>query len=178
VSDDLARMRSRRANAAAPQYPAPVPFDTTPVGRDCGKRLKANVTATHELQVKEPDMLSWEVVHRGSEAACLSELDVKRRHWPQNQWRVVTLAEAAADRRHKTWSVRDSDHVPKGSRVMLARPPAAVHPEQPEILGAVRRAGLYMVQLEGTSAQTTVSRGDLIYPVPQNVVPLEPRSSK
>lgn len=112
---------------------------------------------------------------------------------------MVTLAEAAADRRKKTWSVHDSDHVPTGSRVLLARPPNDIHPS----LGVVhrvfgmssaweharygvvtsrhRRYGSYVVQLDGPDGRAlsiSVERGDLIFPVPDNVVALVPRSAR
>jgi hypothetical protein len=159
--------------------------------------LSVRVAITNTVQQRKSGM--WQSIHEGSAADCTRILDLVQRHFPQQTYRVVTLAEAAADRRKKTWSVHDSDHVPTGSRVLLARPPGEIHPSIGEMhrafgmptesehtrYGVVttrhRRYGSYVVQLDGPDGRTlsiSVERGDLIYPIPDNVVALVPRSAR
>lgn len=129
---------------------------------------------THELQQKYG--LLWETVHSGSAASCAAELERARRHWPGKEWRTVTVDEAKRDRRRKPWSVRDADHVPKGSRVMLAVSAVQKHPSIATRFGVVKhryRSGSYMVQIDGSKLSVAFERVDLYYPVPDDVIAFE-----
>lgn len=190
VSDDLAKARWRRANDAAPEHRAPLPFDPRPVGRERSRGIKVSVPETHAVQTL--DGRAWMTVHLGSEASCARDLDLKRRHWPDKTFRMVTIAEATAEARRKTWSVRDADHIPNGERVMLLKTADELHPSIGKIHKAFgipddhvgvrygviksryRRSGDYMVALEGTMLTICVRRDDLVHPIPDNVLALEP----
>lgn len=189
MSDDLSRARARRANAAAPEYVAPLPFDRRPARRSRSRAIRVNVPKTHVVQWL--DGRAWGTVHEGSERDCADYLEKRQRWWPDRTFRMVTASEAKAESRRKTWSVRDADHVPTGSWIMLLRSPAAIQPSIVKVhkafglsreseerrTGVVesryRRSGDYMVKLDDTELTICVSRADLIYPVPDNLVALE-----
>lgn len=134
----------------------------------------------------------------GSEAYCNAELTRRSRHYPQDEFRVMTLAESQREVRRKTWSVNDDDHIADGEHVLLMATPAQLHPSITQVrtvfgmshddgaesrrTGVVkhrnRRTGDYMVRIDGSGLSVCVSRADLIYPVPDNIIPLENRAAK
>ena len=115
----------------------------------------------------------------------------KAQRWePTKQWRVVTLDDAKRDRRRKPWSVHDADHLPKGSRVMLALSPVQLMPfiadlhetfglghegEQTRhgVISHRYRSGTYMVRIDGSKMHVAFERKDLIFPVPDGVLAFE-----
>lgn len=92
----------------------------------------------------------------------------------------------------KTWRASDPDHIPRGRRVLIRTDPAdAPHLRgfvltvgAPSDLPTVRfgiverrwKGGDYMVHLVGTRWHITFTRAQLLYPVPENVLPLARRS--
>lgn len=107
---------------------------------------------------------------------------------------MLPWPEANRELRRKTWSVSDEDHIRNGERVMLMRAPAEIHPSlavmhqtfglsneaEQRRTGVVKyrnhRSGDYMVRLDGTEVSVSVTRTDLIYPIPDNLIPLELRA--
>lgn len=191
--DDIARAKTRRWFAGQPAVRASsVPFERSRPAKDRG--LRVAVPRTNVVQ--ELKGRCWETIHNGSEADCTSTLDLVKRHFADKTYRIVTRAEADADSRRKTWSVTDADHVPVGSRVMLVRDPKSIHPsivdvakvfgfpsaEQTLRIGVVktrhRRFGTYMVELENTGFSIAVERGDIIWPIPENVLALSPHGAR
>lgn len=141
--------------------------------------------------VEEADGRTWKPILQASLKNCEATLDLLRRHHPQNTYRLLTIEEAQRDRRRKTWSVHDSDHVPDGSRVLVTRLPHAKSGEEfarafgiePPKVGAegvvakrYRRSGNYMVKITGTNWSVNLTRDDFLFPVHDNVVALAPRS--
>lgn len=147
------------------------------------------VPITHAVQKR--DHLAWVTNHEGSAPDCESVLALCNKHFPDREHRVVTIAEAKADKRRKTWSVSDADNIPKGSEVALVVMAGDLHPSlvkaaavfglDPAPLGKRRgvvksrhrRYGTYMVSLTGTPLTVTVKRSDLIFPVPDNMLMFE-----
>jgi hypothetical protein len=158
------------------------------------RRRIPQVPVTHSLQ--EMKGREWVTIHEGSQANCDDQIGRVRRWYPEKTYQVVTVQEAKAERRRKTWSVSDPDHIPDGSTVLLARAPKDVHPslvDAKRVFGSTfsdidirrgtikhryRRSGAYMVQLEGATLQVAIEREDLIYPVPDNVIPLARRTRR
>lgn len=91
----------------------------------------------------------------------------------------------------RTWSAKDIDHVPRGRRVLLRREPGQIHASLSHLhlltdgesasathvlTGTIERRqhdGSYMVHLDGTRLFVAVFRGDLVFPVPENVTPFK-----
>ena len=134
----------------------------------------------------------------GSEAFCNGEMARLARHYLDREFRVLPIAEAQREVRRKTWSVNDPDHIADGEPVMLMATPAQLHPSITQVrtvfgmshddgaesrrTGVVthrnHRTGDYMVRIDGSGLSVLVSRADLIYPVPDNIIPLErPKTS-
>lgn len=90
----------------------------------------------------------------------------------------------------KTWRASDPDHIPRGRRVLvLADPADAPHLREFVLtvasvsdlpnarVGVIERRwkdGDYMVHLVGTRWHITFGRKQLLYPVPDNVLPFAP----
>lgn len=199
--DDIARQRFWSENNRKPD---PKPGRVRSGGsRTRSRSLRANVEATHVLLVRKNGQRNWLVVANqsgrairdvaGSEAFCTSEMEMRRKHWPDDEFKVMAYPDALREIRHKTWSVKDGDHIPNGERVMLAATPAQLHPDMitagvafglPSTgaysrTGTVRhrdrRTGTYMVRIDGSTLSVSVEREDLVWPIPANVVPLERR---
>lgn len=182
--------------AEAPEPRAPnAPFHRT--GKRKGRALEVQVAWTHVVQ--ELKLKIWQTVHTGSEADCRATLDLVTRHFPDRQHRVVARAEADADERKQSWSVSDADHLPDGTRVLLARTPNEIHPsiggvrkvfaitgaDHQHRYGFVRsrhrRFGTYMVEIESDHVckmQICVQREDIIFPIPENIIPFQPRAAR
>lgn len=196
MTDDIAKQRFWSENKTKPDLASQAP--ATARGRRSRRSLRAAVAATHVLMVRKNGCLEWCIAAdeggdiSGSEASCAARCLMSARHWPADEFRVWTWPEARRELRRKTWSVRDADHIADGERVMLMVTPAQLHPSIVEVRGAFgapddgadrrrtgvvghryRRSGGYMVRIDGSSLSVGVSRADLIYPVPDNLVPLE-----
>lgn len=135
--------------------------------------------------------MPWTKAHEGSEADCAEVVQRMRKHFPNKTWRLVTREEGAAERRRKHWSVHDADHIPDGSEVMLMVNPVELHPQMAQLVemaseaavglrerrGVVksrdRRTGRYRVDIADSRWSVSVDRADLIYPVPDNLIPLQ-----
>lgn len=157
-------------------------------------RPRVLVPATHALQKR--DGLMWLTMHEGSEADCSDHLARSQRHWPEREVRLVTLDEARAERRRKTWSVSDTDHIQNGSAVlvsesnefaesnarhvakMLGMDAAGLESRRGTVKSRHRRTGLFMIKLDGGGWSVTLPRTALIYPIPDNMVPFERRPRK
>lgn len=201
MSDDIARQRFWSWNAAKPEPTARRP--RAPRSRSTAARPGRPATeATHVLLIRAHGTRDWRILAdtrrdvSGSEAFCLAELETRSRHFPDDEFRVLSWPEACREVRRKTWSVNDEDHIPVDGKVMLRRAPAEIHPglakmhetfglsreSEQRRTGAVksryRRSGDYMVKLDGTDVTVCVARADLIYPVPENVVPLARRATR
>jgi len=120
--DELARQRTWHWMNQQPEIKA-VPRSVSS-GRSRGRRSLA--AATHVVEERKGRV--WVPVHHGSERDCASTLDLLQRHFPDKVHRSLSIQEAKRDAQRKTWSVRDPDHVPIGSRVLLARSPDDIHP--------------------------------------------------
>jgi hypothetical protein len=99
-------------------------------------------------------------------------------------------------RAKKGWSVRDIDHIPAGSRVMLAAAPVDLYPSIAQVAGALglpgdghhTRTGIvahrwygdgeYMVRIDGSKMEVRVSRADLMFPVPDDIILFVPRARR
>lgn len=196
MSDDITRQRFWSENNAKPD---PKPRGTRSSGRRSRKGvLTAAVANTHALLVRRHGERNWLFVDKksGSEAFCEAELELSVRHWPDNEWRVLPIAEAEREVRRKTWSIHDADHIAVGERVMLDAAPVVLIPEiarvneafgmdrscERERMGTVtrrdRRSGAYSVRLDGKRGPMTITveREHLIYPVPEGVIPIERKS--
>lgn len=138
------------------------------------------------------------VLTRGEELVLrVKTVYAKRHSWVRTLrefggYRVVVelSGRAAATSAKKGWSVKDPDHIPIGSRVMLRVDPNTVHPdsaavreafgipEDVERHGIVRkrwfRTGCYRVEIENSNHSITLTREQILYPVPANVLPLAP----
>lgn len=206
MSDDIARQRFWSENSRKPDPARRRPRMPRSTSTARGLRAAA-VEPTHVLMVRPAGTRAWSVVAervrdrirdvQGTEAFCQAECARRSRHWPESQFRVLPWPEAKRELRRKTWSVKDADHIPSGERVLLAKAPAQLHPGLVEArtvfglpddgadrrrVGVVRsrnrRTGDYMVKIEGSGLSVSVTRIDLIWPVPENVVPLERRSPR
>lgn len=196
MSDDIARQGFWSWNNAKPAPKEPTNHSRTPRHR----RRRSAVAATHVLLVRLQGKRQFGIVAdrggdvEGTEAFCLAELKTRARHYPNDEFRVMPWDDAKHELRRKTWSVTDDDHIPVGGKVLLRRAPVQIHPSMGKVhevfglsrdseskrTGIVRsryhRSGDYMVAIDGTDVTICVERSDLIYPVPDNVVPLERRA--
>lgn len=199
MSDDIAKQRFWSENRAKPDPRSGLP--RVPRQRSSRRALSGNAAATHVLMVRKAGHREWLVVAdrearriadvAGSEACCNAEMATRSRHWPDDEFRVSSLVEATKELRRKTWSVRDTDHIKNGERVVLKVEPNVLHPSLDRVsdvfgipstdnrtrTGTVkrrdRRTGDYMVHIDGGGLSISVEREDLIYPVPDNVIVLE-----
>lgn len=201
MSDDITRQRFWSWNNAKPSPVRRMPSAPRLRSNSHGSPVPA-AKPTHVLLVRNLDSREWCLVMdaeryvQGSEVFCQAERETRARHWPDQEFRVFSWPDAKREFRRKTWSVRDSDHVPNGERVMLVKTADELHPSIKKVnavfgllddhsgvrYGVVqsryRRSGDYMVTIEGTNLTICVSRGDLVYPVPDNVVALEPKRAR
>lgn len=199
MSDDIARQRFWSWNNTKPD---PTPRRPRMSRVRSNSRTRSAVAPTHVLLVRLQGNREWSIVAdrggdvQGTEVFCQAELATRSRHYPSDEFRVLPWPEARRELHRKTWSVNDEDHIPVGGHVLLRREPAQIHPSivearkvfglprDPEskrtgvVCSRYRRSGDYMVKLDGADATISVSRADLIYPVPENVVPLERRSAR
>lgn len=108
-------------------------------------------------------------------------------------WDGRTIELAIGEKAHpavRAWSTRDADHIRKGCRVMIRIDPATLHPSIVEILGLLGMSvdaadhnrygtvlkrwfgGDYFVQVEGGRLSLTLEPKHVLYPIPENVLPL------
>lgn len=201
MSDDVTRQRFWSWNNAKPSPGRRMP--SIPRSRSSSRRSPVPAAKpTHALLVRNLDSREWCLVMdadryvQGSEVFCQAERDTRSRHWPGQEFRVFSWPDAKREFRRKTWSVRDSDHIANGERVMLTKTADELHPAISRVhatfgmtsdhsgirYGLVRsryrRSRNYMVTIEGTNLTICVGRADIVYPVPDNVVALEPKRAR
>lgn len=151
-------------------------------------RLRVNAVATHALQQRSG--LAWTTIHAGTEADCVDHFRRWEKHFPERECRVVTAEEARAESRRKPWSVKDPDHIPNGSKVIITVVDSLSEAQCRRFADAMgiadrgfekrrgvvrrrRRNGDYAVRIDDSNWTVSAPRSGLIYPIPENVLPFE-----
>lgn len=152
------------------------------------KPVREKATHRCEVLLVGKDGEQWLAVARGSRKemfAYKATLMEPTAPTAGRRYRVAPMPPRAS----KGWSVKDADHVAKGSAVLLKRTVGEIYPS----LVDVRRAlggppvpttlratvthryygsGRYMVQPDGSKLSINVDRSDFFFPVPEGVVPI------
>lgn len=128
---------------------------------------------THALE-RERVPGSWEVISRGSERQVKHRME-RLVTSGLGLMRIVPLVRKPREK--KGWSVRDADHLPNGTRILLKKPASELHPGMAEAFAAFGApapprhrtgticfryfgSGNYMVKIDGTQLSVLARRAD------------------